>query len=97
VILLIGAVAEAKFMGTRYAPDIDSPTSSDEQNVFGRIVEMRALHSGSDEDLLAELLAAAESLATTHWLEIERVAAQLLDHGTLSGEQVRAVMIGASG
>lgn len=84
-----GEVAQRRAVPTSYRHHhVDSD--------HGHIIDLALLLTGGNPDAVevldAELRAEAERLLDKHWASVEAVAAALLEHGSLTGAQVAAIV-----
>jgi hypothetical protein len=89
-ILLLGDIAEKKLRGSGREFDANNPATADDTAIVGRMTAVWPIPEEADAEI-KKLLADAETLVQDNWSYIERVAKQLLQDRTLTGDQVRAM------
>lgn len=89
-ILLIGDIAEAKLNGGGREFDPNNLQTSDDAEIVGRMTALWRDHATADAEV-AVLSRRARAVVDEHWGYIRGVAEALLERGTLSGMDVRAL------
>lgn len=93
VILLVGEIAETRYGGNAYSFDPDEPpTSSDRQEVLGRIARMEPSDYAGQNARLENLISAATDLVNENWQGITRVAEVLATSKALDGSAVKHLL-----
>jgi hypothetical protein len=93
IILLVGAIAESRHLGLAYVFDpADAPTSSDRQEVLGRVAMMERNYE-TQNALLEELIDAATDLINQNWDGIVLVAKAPATNKRLDGDAVKALLL----
>jgi hypothetical protein len=91
---VIGELAEARLRNRTYGLDPHNVRNDDERQIMGRASAIWGTDYSTADAELEKIHLRAEAIVASRWQEIEKLAAELLERKTVTGDEAAAVISG---